>query len=479
MFRSLLIAALFAAALVPTQAATAEEIHSIVFPVAGENHYSDTWGAPRSGGRTHEGTDIMADKMVPVVAAASGTVGWMNDEQGGDCCAMALYHDDGWTSWYIHMNNDTPGTDDGLGWGFADGITTGVHVEAGQLIGWVGDSGNAEWTNPHIHFELHDEDGTPINPYPHLVAAQESSPGLLDRLAGVDRFETAAAASEATFAPGVDTVFVAFGLNFPDAIAGGAAAGVLGSPVLLTRADSVPSYTLDELTRLGPRRIVLLGGTAVIEEHLVATFEGYADVVERWFGPDRYGTAAMISEATYPSGATTVYLADGLAFEDALSAAPAAAANGAPLLLANGATLHSWTMRELQRLSPTEVIVLGPDTVIEDALLTEIEALLPGVVVRRVSGGDAFATGALISAETWPTGAATVHVATTNAFADGLAGAPVAAAAGGPILLVDSDALPADTQSELERLGAAEVVILGGVGAVSADVETAIWDLEN
>ncbi len=153
------------------------EVHGIVFPVAGPHHYTDTWGAPR-GARRHEGTDIMADKMVPVVAAASGTVGWIHDEQGGNCCAMALEHDDGWSSWYIHMNNDTPGTDDGQGWGFADGIAEGVHVEAGQLIGWVGDSGNAEWTAPHLHFELHRPDGTKINPYPSLVEAEEvAAPG--------------------------------------------------------------------------------------------------------------------------------------------------------------------------------------------------------------------------------------------------------------------------------------------------------------
>jgi hypothetical protein len=146
-----------------------EELYPLVFPVVGDNHYSDTWGAARSGGRTHQGVDILADKMVPVVAAASGTVGWMHNEQGGNCCAMALIHDDGWQSWYIHLNNDTPGTDDGQGYGFVDGLESGVHVDAGQLIGWVGDSGNAEATVSHLHFELHQPDGTPINPYPHVV----------------------------------------------------------------------------------------------------------------------------------------------------------------------------------------------------------------------------------------------------------------------------------------------------------------------
>jgi hypothetical protein len=176
--RALLAFALLAAALAGTGAAAPEaradeEIYgaSMFFPVAGDNYYTDTFGDPRSVGRTHEGVDIMADKMVPVVAAAAGTVGWMHDELGGDCCAMELIHDDGWESWYIHLNNDTPGTDDGLGWGFAPGIEPGVHVEAGQLIGYVGDSGNAEWTGSHLHFELHDPDGIVVNPTPHVDAA--------------------------------------------------------------------------------------------------------------------------------------------------------------------------------------------------------------------------------------------------------------------------------------------------------------------
>ena len=174
----LIALSLAAASLAGPQAVQAEDIYPMYFPVIGSVQYTDTWGAARAGGRTHDGTDIMTFgvKGLPVVAVASGTVGWMQDEQGGKCCAMALHHDDGWTSWYIHLNNDTPGTDDGQGWGFAPGIETGVHVEAGQLIGFVGDSGNAEDVAPHLHFELHqpdptDSQGLPINPYSDLLAA--------------------------------------------------------------------------------------------------------------------------------------------------------------------------------------------------------------------------------------------------------------------------------------------------------------------
>ena len=140
----------------------------IVFPVIGDVSYSDTFGAPRPGGRTHEGTDVMTGnvKGLPVVAAAGGTVSWIDD----DCCHLAIDHGSGWSTWYIHLDNDTPGTDDGLGWGIAEGIEVGARVVAGQLIGWVGDSGNAEWVAPQLHFEMR-FNGVAINPYPYLLEA--------------------------------------------------------------------------------------------------------------------------------------------------------------------------------------------------------------------------------------------------------------------------------------------------------------------
>ena len=149
-------------------------VYEMYFPIQGGATYDDNYGDCRGGSgcpRTHQGIDIMQPKMTPVLAVASGYVGWIHDEQGGNCCAFELNHDDGWESWYIHLNNDTPGTDDGLGWGFAPGIEQGARVEAGQLVGWVGDSGNAENSGSHLHFELHQTGGIVINPFDSLNAA--------------------------------------------------------------------------------------------------------------------------------------------------------------------------------------------------------------------------------------------------------------------------------------------------------------------
>lgn len=147
----------------------AEPIYPMTFPVIGDVYYSDTFGAPRSG-HTHEGQDLMSVNKVkgrPVVAVADGTVGWI----GTTCCYLEIEHDDGWSSWYIHLNNDTSGTDDGQGWGIAPGIERGVRVVAGQLIGWLGDSGNAEGSSPHLHFELRQPGGAAVNAFHDLQQA--------------------------------------------------------------------------------------------------------------------------------------------------------------------------------------------------------------------------------------------------------------------------------------------------------------------
>lgn len=164
-FMALVLLVSFIAQPAEAQSATFDP-SGIVFPVIGDVTFIDDFHQERSGGRLHEATDIMGEKMLPVVAAADGVVRWI----GSTCCYLSIDHGDGWETWYIHLNNDTPGTDDGLAWGIADGIERGTEVHQGQLIGWVGDSGNAEWTAPHLHFQIFHND-VAINPYEYLLSA--------------------------------------------------------------------------------------------------------------------------------------------------------------------------------------------------------------------------------------------------------------------------------------------------------------------
>lgn len=118
------------------------------------------------------GNDLMAPKMTQVYAAANGIISVISTSHLSGRY-VEIDHGDGWSTRYIHLNNDNPGTDDGsANWSLtvAPGLAEGSMVDAGRLIGWVGDSGNAEWTGSHTHFEIAYM-GEEIDPYPYLTEA--------------------------------------------------------------------------------------------------------------------------------------------------------------------------------------------------------------------------------------------------------------------------------------------------------------------
>lgn len=158
----------------PARAQT-EIIRPIIYPVIGHTSFSDDFGDGRSGSRTHLGNDLMGKKGLPLVAAVDGVLRQVPYPQASWGYSISIRDKDDFTYYYYHVNNDTPGTDDGEGGGmyaYAPGVSSGNRVVAGQLIGWMGDSGNAEGTPPHLHFEIHWPEGTAMNPYISLKNAQ-------------------------------------------------------------------------------------------------------------------------------------------------------------------------------------------------------------------------------------------------------------------------------------------------------------------
>lgn len=160
----------------PAEAADTFDPSQMIFPlISDRDPIYDSFSDCRSGcARTHGAIDIMRDKLVPVVAVADGTVSWQGTVAEGNCCYVYLDHPGGYKTGYIHLNNDSPGTDDGLANGIAEGIVEGAEVKQGQLIGWVGDSGNAESAGSHLHFEIRYYGNgfeERINPYPYLLTA--------------------------------------------------------------------------------------------------------------------------------------------------------------------------------------------------------------------------------------------------------------------------------------------------------------------
>ncbi len=185
------VSAIVTPPIAPTAAAT-DEVRTITLPIhpdhIDEVTWTDTYGAARGAGRRHIGVDIMGEKMIPLVAARSGTITWGRfDNAGGSI--IRFRDEDGWEYQYIHLNNDSPGTDDGRAactevlsarlCGAVDGdgdLRRGTAVTEGEVIAYMGDGGNAEGTRAHLHFEIYrpSGDGTEaINPTASVDAARD------------------------------------------------------------------------------------------------------------------------------------------------------------------------------------------------------------------------------------------------------------------------------------------------------------------
>jgi hypothetical protein len=154
--------------------ASAATVPQLIFPVVGPGSYTDDFGDARGSG-SHQGNDIMAAKKSVAVAVEAGTVKfWTTSSRAG--CMLYLYGKSGTTYLYIHLNNDRTAANDNTGAcvpgiAYARGLKSGSRVRAGQMVGYVGDSGDADGGSAHLHFEVHPNDGGAVSPYPYLRKA--------------------------------------------------------------------------------------------------------------------------------------------------------------------------------------------------------------------------------------------------------------------------------------------------------------------
>ena len=176
-------------------------MRSITFPVAGPISYGNDFGACRDGcRRQHKGNDLIGDRLQPLLAMRDGVVDRLLDHPTAGY-GIVVQDADGWEYHIYHVNNDMPGGDDGGDdgtWRFAPGIEPGSPVTAGQVIAWMGDSGNSEGSVPHAHVEIRTPDGTAINPFWSLVRAQRDANCAVTEVAD----GTPTAAADAADLPG-------------------------------------------------------------------------------------------------------------------------------------------------------------------------------------------------------------------------------------------------------------------------------------
>ena len=290
-----------------------------------------------------------------------------------------------------------------------------------------------------------------------------------DRLAGEDRFETAVAISQQGYPEGADTVYVASGVLFPDGLAAAPAAASDDAPLLLTRPDVLPASIAEEIERLSPELVVIVGGEPSVSPAVAAELEGLATEVVRIGGVDRFETSRLIAQYAF-EGSESAFIATGRNFPDALSAGAAAGSMNAPILLVDGKAndADAGTLAELDRLGARNVYLLGDQASMSNGI--ELDFDNEGLVVHRFAGSDRFQTAVLVNQAIFQGPVPRMFIASGMKFPDALSASALAAAEGSPLYLATSSCINSSIVTESLRLGQPPVTLLGDEATLSAEV---------
>jgi putative cell wall-binding protein len=286
------------------------------------------------------------------------------------------------------------------------------------------------------------------------------------RAAGSDRIGTAVAVSQLNFpSGGAGAVVLARSDDFPDALVAAPLAATTRAPLLFVQGATLPTVTRNEISRLlgAHGTVYLIGSTSAIPTSVETTLQSLGYSTDRIGGSDRYATAVAVANVL--GGRSTVFLATGINFPDALSAGPAAARMGGVVLLTDGSSMPSITRSYLNAHIGTVYAVGGPAATADGAAI-------------RVVGADRNSTATAV-ASTFFTAPLTVGIASGATFADAMSGGAYLARLGGPILLTYPTSLPASTSNYLSavRSSLASSSLFGGSAAISVSVQTTIDQL--
>ncbi|WP_405219852.1 cell wall-binding repeat-containing protein [Agrococcus sp. Ld7] len=361
---------------------------------------------------------------------------------------------------------DTVGVGDGQQEGAFSTDPASVMGETGEPFSFA-----AEWRGLDLDAEylgVIGYSGSQEQTYVHVTTGEATLPAP-DRLAGGNRFETSVEVSQQGYPDGADVVYVASGLKFPDGLAAAPAAASDDAPLLLTRPDAVPSAVLEEIERLSPDRIVIVGGEPSVSAAVAAELEAIASDVVRLGGANRYETSRLVAQYAF-EGADSAFLATGRNFPDALSAGAAAGKIGAPILLVDGRAsgADDATLAELDRLGAQNVYLQGDQNSMSNGI--ELDLDNEALTVHRFAGSDRFQTAVLVNQAFFEGPVPAMYIASGLKFPDALSASALAAAEGSPLYLTRPTCINSAIVTESLRLDQPPVILLGDEATLSASV---------
>ncbi|WP_425806357.1 cell wall-binding repeat-containing protein [Desulfitobacterium sp. Sab5] len=299
--------------------------------------------------------------------------------------------------------------------------------------------------------------------FPVLTFA--SSSPTITRLAGIDRYETAAQIAKAGWSQS-DYAILTSGENYPDALSAAPLARKYNAPILLTASSSLPSITRQTLTDLHVKNVLIIGGTGVISTSAESELQSMGIGSTRIFGNDRYETAIRVAQqiTTTPSA---LFVVTGEDYSDALSVASIAALKQIPIILVPNDSIPDSVKNYIASINAvSKTYVMGYSDIISDKVINQFPN------TERILGSDKYARNIAVSqAFNSDYKADTICVATGEGFVDALTGTAYSASLAGPIILVNNDS-PANTKDYYQQrlVNAGHVYVFGGTGRISDSV---------
>lgn len=296
------------------------------------------------------------------------------------------------------------------------------------------------------------------------VKADSLNSNSTNRIYGIDRYATANAVAKKGWNHS-DTVVIASGVDFPDALCAGPLAKKYNAPILLADVNGLSDETIDEVKILNATKVIIVGGKGAISSNVEIQLRGIGITsVQRIGGTDRYATSVLVAQQlNRPSAAIIV---SGNNYPDALSISPIASQQGMPIILSSKNTLSNYAITYINNNQITKTYIVGGTAVLSD----QVENTVPNPL--RLSGYDRFDTNLAVLNEFTPNlKFNNIYISSGNGFADALAGSQLASQSQSPIILASNDLTDRMTNYIKGHISAnTNVIAIGGNNSVNDSI---------
>lgn len=291
-----------------------------------------------------------------------------------------------------------------------------------------------------------------------------SSKDNYTRISGLNRFETAIKISNKYYPQGADVVYLTGGYAYTDALVMSPLTNIEDGPILLAEKDEVNRSTIEEIKRLNPSKIYIIGGPNTISEAAEDSLNEEVDVeIERIQGADRYETSLKIAQKINDYGVSEIFIVNGYSEADAISISGIAKDRNTPIILTDGKGLSDDHHALFNELSIESATVIGGKTTVSETLFEELSGI--GYNTERIGGDNRFETSLMINKK-YISESDSAMIANGLNPVDALTAGAIAGSYRNPTILIVSDNIPEGVKEYIDSLGVKSYIILGGLNSI-------------